>query len=106
MTKSLLRVKQICPLSLYQTLQKSKMNLEKQANKGNKKNSGHNITICFNLLHVSLSVPLLVFAVFFIPYFNVLRSYFYVLLDLMAVPAVLILINCPHDTAFLNSVLF
>ena len=63
-------------------------------------NSGHNITICFNLLHVSLSVPLLVFAVFFIPYFNVLRSYFYVFLDLMAVPALLILINCPHDTAF------
>ena len=44
--------------------------------KNKKKNSGHNITICFTLLHVSLSVPLLVFAVFFIPYFNVLRSYF------------------------------
>lgn len=74
--------------------------------KKNNNNSGHNITICFNLLHVSPSVSPFLCAVFFIPYFNVLRSYFCVLLNLLAVPALLVLINCPHDTAFLNSVLF
>ena len=110
MTKSLPHVKQICLRSVISNVINNKNGVGKfvrltNEKKKEKKNRGHNITICFNF-HVSPSLPPFVFAVFFIPYFNVLRSYFYVFLDLMAVPALLILINCPHNTAFLNSVLF
>ena len=61
------------------------------------------VSIFFTFLYPCLHVYLLCFST---PYFNVWSGYFYVLLNLLAVPALLILINCPHDTAFLHSVLF
>ena len=49
------------------------------------------ITIHFNLLQVCLSVSPFVFDVLLIPSFHVLSSYFYVLLNLVVFPTVLIL---------------
>ena len=55
-------------------------------------------TIRFNLLEVCPSVPPFVFAVLFLPSFNVLSCYFCVLLNLEAVPRVRIFDNI-RDTA-------
>ena len=51
------------------------------------------IAIRFNLLQVSSSVPPFVFAVSFLPSSNLLSSYFYVSLNLVAVPSLRILMN-------------
>ena len=82
MTKSLPHVKQICLPSVISNVINNKNGVGKfvrltneKKKRKEKKNRGHNITICFNF-HVSPSLPPFVFAVFFIPYFNVLRSYF------------------------------
>ena len=65
--------------SLYQMLQTTEMNLPlgKQVFKNQN---------CINLLQVWPSVPLLVLAEIFIPPFNVLNGYFYVSLNMVAVP--------------------
>ena len=74
--------------ALYQTLQTTKMNFLKT----------HNCNPLFNLLEVCPSVPPFVFAVLFLPSFNVLSCYFCVLLNLEAVPRVRIFDNI-RDTA-------
>ena len=53
----------------------------------------NHISIRFNLLHVFPSVLSFVFAESFIPPFNVLSGYFYVSLNLVAVPTAYILVN-------------
>ena len=57
------------------------------------------ILIRFNLLQVCPSVLTFVFAVLLIPSFNILRDYFFVSLNLEAVPIVRILIKFKTDTA-------
>ena len=51
------------------------------------------ILVRFDLLPVCPSVPTFVFAVLLIPSFNILSDYFYVSLNLVAVPTVIILIE-------------
>ena len=51
------------------------------------------ILVRFDLLPVCPSVPTFVFAVLLIPSFNILSDYFYVSLNLVAVPTVRILIE-------------
>ena len=51
------------------------------------------IVIRFNLDQICPSVPSFVFALLFIPSFNVLSVYFYVFMNLVEVFTVLILLN-------------
>ena len=51
------------------------------------------ISVRFDLLPVCPAVPTFVFAVLLIPSFNILSDYFYVSLNLVAVPTVRILIE-------------
>ena len=51
------------------------------------------ILVRFDLLPVCPAVPTFVFAVLLIPSFNILSDYFYVSLNLVAVPTVRILIE-------------
>ena len=56
----------------------------------------------FTFLHHCLHLYLLCFLYLILMFWEVI----FVWLNLLVVPALLILINCPHDAAFLNSVLF
>ena len=76
--------------ALYQTYKQQKQTLKNcRANKFSK----ITIAICFNLLQVCPSVPSFVFPVLFTPSSEVLSDYFYVLVNLVAVPIDWILIN-------------
>ena len=82
MTKSQLCVKRIC-LSPTHYIKRYKQRKQKTKT----------IAIRFNLLQVYPSVPPFAFVVLFIPSFYFLSGYFYVLFNLVLVPAVWILIN-------------
>ena len=61
--------------------------------------SNTTIVIYFNLLQICLSMPSIVFVVFFLSNSNILNSYFYILIPFKAVPTVRVLIESPWDSS-------
>ena len=82
MTKSEIRDKQICPLSIIFEAANSSKNFE---NCWAEQFSKTLISIRFNLLQFCPSVAGVVSVVLFLPAFNVLRGYFYVSFNLTGI---------------------
>ena len=109
MTKSLPHVKQICLPSVISNVINNKNGVGKfvrLTNEKKKKRKTEDTILqsvsIFTFLHHCLHLYLLCFLYLILMFWEVI----FVWLNLLAVPALLILINCPHDAAFLNSVLF